>query len=80
MRPRTDRHDLDTKIRQIRTFLEEGNKTKVTVMFRGREMANQELGRAVIDAVIQGLGETGTVEFAPRMEGRSLVMILAPSA
>ena len=80
LRPRTDRHDLDTKIRQIRTFLEEGNKTKVTVMFRGREMANQELGRAVIDAVIQGLGESGTVEFAPRMEGRSLVMILAPKA
>jgi translation initiation factor IF-3 len=77
-RPRTDKHDLETKIRQIRVFLEEGNKTKVTVMFRGREMANQELGFVAIKKVIEELKGFGTVETAPRMEGRNLSMIIAP--
>lgn len=78
LRPRTDRHDLEIKIRQIKGFLAEGNKTKVTVTFRGREMANQEMGRAVMTTVIQEIAESGTVEYAPRMEGRSLIMIVAP--
>ena len=78
LRPRTDKHDLEIKIRQIKGFLAEGNKTKVTVTFRGREMANQEMGRAMINTVIEQLADSGTVEYAPRMEGRSLVMIVAP--
>jgi translation initiation factor IF-3 len=78
LRPRTDRHDLEIKIRQIKGFLAEGNKTKVTVTFRGREMANQEMGRTMMTTVIQELAEAGTVEYAPRMEGRSLIMIVAP--
>jgi translation initiation factor IF-3 len=78
LRPRTDRHDLAIKIRQIKGFLAEGNKTKVTVTFRGREMANQEMGRAVMTMVMQEIQEAGTVEYSPRMEGRSLIMIVAP--
>ena len=78
LRPRTDKHDLEIKIRQIKSFLSEGNKTKVTVNFRGREMANQEMGRAMMETVIAQLSECGTIEYAPRMEGRSLIMIVAP--
>ncbi len=80
LRPRTDKHDLEIKIRQIKEFLAEGNKTKVTVTFRGREMANQELGRAVMNTVVEQLAESGTIEYAPRMEGRSLIMIVAPKS
>jgi translation initiation factor IF-3 len=78
LRPRTDKHDLEIKIRQIKGFLSEGNKTKVTVNFRGREMANQEMGRSVMQAVLAELAEAGTVEYSPRMEGRSLIAIVAP--
>lgn len=78
LRPRTDKHDLEIKIRQIRSFLEEGNKTKVSVNYRGREMANQEMGRTMMQTVIEQLTDTGTVEYAPRMEGRSLIMVVAP--
>ena len=78
LRPRTDKHDLEIKIRQIRGFLADGNKTKVTLTYRGREMANQEMGRTMMATVIEQLSDSGTVEFAPRMEGRNLIMILAP--
>jgi translation initiation factor IF-3 len=78
LRPRTDKHDLEIKVRQIKEFLAEGNKTKVTVTFRGREMANQELGRAVMTSVMTQIAEAGTIEYQPRMEGRSLIMIVAP--
>jgi translation initiation factor IF-3 len=78
LRPRTDKHDLEIKIRQVKEFLAEGNKTKVTVTFRGREMANQEMGRTMMNSVMQQLMENGTIEYAPRMEGRSLIMIVAP--
>src|SRR5688500_20239533 len=60
--PRTDKHDLEIKVRQIKEFLSEGNKTKVTVTFRGREMANQELGRAVMTSVMDQVLEAGTIE------------------
>jgi translation initiation factor IF-3 len=78
LRPRTDKHDLEIKVRQMKEFLAEGNKTKVTVTFRGREMANQELGRAVMTSVVEQVTEAGTIEYQPRMEGRSLIMIVAP--
>ena len=80
LRPRTDKHDLEIKIRQIKGFLAEGNKTKVTVIFRGREMANQEMGRAMMATVMEQLADSGTIEYAPRMEGRSLIMIVAPKS
>jgi translation initiation factor IF-3 len=79
-RPGTDKHDIETKVRQIKGFLEEGNKTKVTVMFRGREMANQEKGWASIEKVIEDLKGHGTVETPPRMEGRNLSMVVAPKS
>ena len=78
LRPRTDRHDLEIKIRQIRSFLADGNKTKVSVNYRGREMANQEMGRNMMQTVIEQLSDAGNVEYAPRMEGRSLIMVVAP--
>lgn len=78
LRPRTDKHDLEIKVRQIKGFLEDGNKTKVVLTYRGREMANQEMGRTLMNTVIAEVGEKGTIEYAPRMEGRSLIMIVAP--
>jgi len=77
-RPRTDTHDMETKIRQIRDFLQDGNKTKITVMFRGREMANRELGFQAIQKVIEELKGAGNIESPPRMEGRNLYMVVSP--
>ena len=77
-RPRIDKHDLETKVRQIRGFLADGNKTKIIVRFRGREMANQELGRQAIGKVMKEVMEEGMVEIQPQMEGRNLFMVLAP--
>lgn len=65
LRPRTDKHDLQIKIRQIRSFLAEGNKTKVSVNYRGREMANQEMGRTMMQTVIEQLSDAGNIEYAP---------------
>jgi translation initiation factor IF-3 len=78
LRPRTDKHDLEIKVRQIKGFLADGNKTKVVLTYRGREMANQEMGRTLMSTVIAELGEKCTIEYPPRMEGRSLIMIVAP--
>ncbi|MGH7262109.1 MAG: translation initiation factor IF-3 [Nitrospiraceae bacterium] len=80
LRPRTDKHDLEIKIRQIKGFLADGNKTKVVLTYRGREMANQEMGRTMINNVIAELTTVGTIEYAPRMEGRSLIMVVAPKS
>jgi len=79
MRPNIEEHDFDFKTRHIRRFLEERNKVKVTIMFRGREMAHTENGMEVLDDVIEEIGEMAIVEQAPRMEGRNLFLILAPS-
>ena len=78
LRPRTDQHDLETKVRQMKEFLTDGNKTKVTVTFRGREMAYQQMGRVLLDKVLALLGGCGQIEQHPRMEGRFLVMVIAP--
>lgn len=80
LRPRTDKHDLEIKIRQIKGFLAAGNKTKVTLTYRGRELANQELGRAVMNTVITELAAVGTIEQQPRLEGRNLIMVVAPKS
>ncbi|NKB81213.1 MAG: translation initiation factor IF-3 [Nitrospirales bacterium] len=80
LRPRTDIHDLETKVRRIREFLSEGNKTKITVMFRGREMANKEFGYQAMEKVVEELKECGTIESQPKMEGRNLYMIIAPKS
>lgn len=78
LRPRTDKHDIETKVRQIRSFVADGNKTRVTVVFRGREMANQELGRQVMGKIIEEVGEFAVLESPPKMEGRNLYVIFAP--
>ncbi len=77
-RPKIGRGDFDTKIRHLMEFLEEGHKVKVTLQFRGREMAHPELGRKILDDVITAAGPSAKVENMARMEGRSMSMVLAP--
>jgi translation initiation factor IF-3 len=77
-RPGIDDHDFETKTRHARRFLEEGNKVKVTLMFRGRQIAHPELGKQVVDRVAQDLADIGKVESDAKMEGKSMTMILAP--
>lgn len=78
MRPGIEDHDYDFKLRHARRFLEEGNKVKLTMMFRGRQMAHPEFGRQVLDRVSQAVQDISKVESHPMMEGRSMVMMLAP--
>jgi translation initiation factor IF-3 len=78
MRPNIDTHDYDVKMRSIRRFFEEGDKVKVTLRFRGREMAHQELGAQLLDRVKDDTSEIAKVESEPRLEGRQMVMVLAP--
>jgi translation initiation factor IF-3 len=77
-RPGIDDHDFDTKTRHARRFLEEKNKVKVTMMFRGRQVAHPELGHAVLERVAQALTDVGKIESSGRLEGKSITMILAP--
>ena len=77
-RPGTDIGDYNIKLRKLVSFLEDGDRTKVTLRFRGREMAHQELGMELLQRVKADLGEYGTVEQEPKMEGRLMVMVLAP--
>jgi translation initiation factor IF-3 len=79
LRPRTDEHDLDFKLKNARRFLKDGDKVKVTVMYRGREMVHRELGREQLAKVVEMLGPIAIVENPPRMEGRFLSMILVPN-
>ena len=78
MRPGIDDHDYDVKMRAARRFLEEGDKVKVTLRFRGREMVHQELGAKVLDRVRDDLDALAKVESEPRLEGRQMVMVIAP--
>lgn len=80
MRPKTDEHDFDFKLKNVKRFLEEGSKTKITVVFRGREMAHPEFGRRMLDRVSNELKEIATIEQTPRMEGKAISMIVAPKA
>ena len=77
-RPGTDIGDYDIKVRNLVRFLDAGNKVKVTLRFRGREMAHQELGMKMLKRVEADLDELGVVEQMPKMEGRQMVMVLAP--
>ena len=77
-RPATDDHDYATKLRKLKEFLEEGDKAKVTMRFRGREMAHQELGLRLLEKVRNELQELAQVEQMPRLEGRQMIMMLAP--
>ena len=77
-RPGTDTHDYDVKMRSVHKFLEEGDKVKVTLRFRGREMAHQDLGKALLDRVAEDVKAQGKVESMPRLEGRQMVMMIGP--
>jgi translation initiation factor IF-3 len=78
MRPGIEDHDFEFKTRHARRFLQEGNKVKVTMMFRGRQMAHPELGRKVLDQLAQVVADVGKVEVTPTMEARSMTMVIAP--
>lgn len=78
LRPGTDENDYQIKLRNLKRFLEEGDKCKVTLRFRGREMAHQEFGLRQLERVKADLEELGQVEQMPKMEGRQMIMIIAP--
>ena len=77
-RPATDDHDYATKVRKMREFLEEGDKAKVTLRFRGREMAHQDLGVKLLERVRNDVDDLAVVESMPRLEGRQMIMMLGP--
>jgi translation initiation factor IF-3 len=78
MRPAIDDHDYETKMKAIKRFFEEGDKVKLTLRFRGREMAHQHLGMRLLERVRDETAEISKVEAEPRLEGRQMIMILAP--
>ena len=78
LRPKTDEHDIDFKVKHIRNFIAEGDKVKITLRFRGREMVHQDLGAKVLERVRADMGETIKVEQTPKMEGRQMTMVIAP--
>ena len=77
-RPNTDTHDYDVKMRNVIRFLEGGDKVKVTLRFRGREMAHQNIGAELLNRVATDISEIGKVENMPKMEGRQMIMMIAP--
>ena len=79
LRPQTDEHDLDYKFKNIRKFLEEGDKAKITIMFRGREITYVDQGHAIMRKLAEMTADIGMVEYAPKLEGKKLIMILAPA-
>ena len=78
MRPNIDTHDYEVKSRAMRRFFEEGDKVKVTLRFRGREMAHQDRGMTLLDRVREDFSDVAKVEFSPKLEGRQMTMVLAP--
>ena len=79
LRPGTDENDYQVKIRNIKRFIEDGDKVKVTLRFRGREMAHQEIGMRQLERIREELAEMAQVESMPKLEGRQMVMMLAPA-
>jgi len=80
LRPKISEHDFQTKFGSVRHFLAEGDKVKLTIMFRGREMVHQEYGRRLLDRMADELKEVATIERNPLVEGRNMIMILSPIA
>ena len=78
VRPYTDKHDIEIKIRNVRRFLEDRNKAKVTLTFRGREMAYRETARGIMVQFAEGVKDVGVVEVPAKMEGNSMIMIISP--
>lgn len=79
LRPNIDDHDYDVKLRSMRKFLDEGDKVKVTLRFRGREMAHQNLGRNLLERVKTDVEDLGKVEAMPKVEGRQMIMVVGPA-
>jgi translation initiation factor IF-3 len=77
-RPNIGDHDLDVKINHIREFLEDDNKTKIRIFFRGREIVHPELGRVLANRIIERVADIGSVDMPPRLEGKNLIMVLSP--
>jgi translation initiation factor IF-3 len=78
-RPKIDEHDYTTKTKHVERFLNEGSKVKITIMFRGREMAHPELGKKILDRIAEQVRDIGIVEAAPRVDGRNMLMVLSPA-
>ena len=78
MRPNIDTHDYEVKMKAVKRFFEDGDKVKVTLRFRGREMAHQQLGMQLLQKVREEVGDISKVEAEPRLEGRQMMMVLAP--
>jgi translation initiation factor IF-3 len=78
LRPKTGEHDVAFKVRDARRFLNDGNKVKVRIRFRGREISYPEIGREMLNRIAEDLGDISSIEQEPRMEGRSMLMILSP--
>ena len=78
LRPKTDDHDIEFKVKHVRRVLEEGNKVKITVRFRGRELTHPETARRQIDLIVEAVDDIGSVETSARLEGRTMTAILAP--
>lgn len=79
-RPNIDTHDYDVKMRSVTKFLEDGDKVKVTLRFRGREMAHIDIGRSLLERISKDVEEMGKVEAMPKMEGRQMIMLVSPKA
>lgn len=79
-RPATDENDYQTKLRSLRRFLADGDKAKVTLRYRGREMAHQDLGFQIVNRIREDLAEEAQVELMPKLEGRQMIMVLAPKS
>jgi translation initiation factor IF-3 len=77
-RPKTEEHDMDFKVKHVRRFLEGGNKVRLAVVFRGREITHPQTGMAVLNRVVERCGDIATVEATPNMEGRRMIMVIAP--
>jgi translation initiation factor IF-3 len=77
-RPKIDPHDYETKKGHVIRFLKAGSRVKITIMFRGREMAHTELGRKILDRLVEDLKELATVDSAPKQDGRNMIMVIAP--
>ena len=78
LRPKTEEHDREVKMKHIKKFLEQHNKVKVTMMFRGREIAYSDLGRKLMESIMNAIGDDCAVDQHPKLEGRSMVMVLSP--
>ncbi len=78
VRPYTDKHDIEIKIRNVRRFLEDRNKAKITLTFRGREMAYRETAKGIMTAFAEGVKDIGMIEVPAKMEGNSMIMIISP--